>query len=144
MLLRDGDERGNESYNERSEGWEDRRGGGGSHQQSLLRPSYLGGGGGLNFVVKDLVNRIFLGGGSNDTSFTPGRPALMAPPGAMKVMGGAGITENLDRPNMPVSNTIVTLHKNLFKQTSLGSSAGARAVGGAVESTVEERRRSGG
>ena len=144
MLLRDNDERGNGSYNERSEGWEDRRGGGGSHQQSLLRPSYLGGGGGLNFVVKDLVNRIFLGGGSNDTSFTPGRPALMAPPGAMKVMGGAGITENLDRPNMPVSNTIVTLHKNLFKKTSLGSSAGARAVGGAVESTVEERRRSGG
>ena len=141
MLLRDGDERGNGSYNERSEGWEDRRGGGGSHQQSLLRPSYLGGGG-LNFVVKDLVNRIFLGGGSNDTSFTPGRPALMAPPGAMKVMGGAGITENLDRPNMPVSNTIVNL--NNFKQTSSGASAGARAVGGAVESTVKERRRSGG
>ena len=138
MLLRDGDERGNGSYNERSEGWEDRRGGGGS----LLRPSYLGGGG-LNFVVKDLVNRILLGGGSNDTSFTPGRPALMAPPGAMKVMGGAGITENLDRPNMPVSNTIVTLD-NYFKQTSSGSSAGARAVGGAVKSTVEERRRSGG
>ena len=143
MLLRDGDERGNGSYNERSEGWEDRRGGGGSHQQSLLRPSYLGGGGGLNFAVKDLVNMILLGGGSNDTSFTPGRPALMAPPGAMKVMGGAGITENLDRPNMPVSNTIVTLD-NYFKQTSSGSSAGARAVGGAVESTVKERRRSGG
>ena len=142
MLLRDGDERGNGSYNERSEGWEDRRGGGGSHQQSLLRPSYLGGGG-LNFVVKDLVNMILLGGGSNDTSFTPGRPALMAPPGAMKVMGGAGITENLDRPNMPVSNTIVTLN-NYFKQTSSGSSAGARTVGGAVKSTVEERRRSGG
>ena len=142
MLLRDGDERGNGSYNERSEGWEDRRGGGGSHQQSLLRPSYLGGGGGLNFVVKDLVNRIFLGGGSNDTSFTPGRPALMAPPGAMKVMGGAGITENLDRPNMPVNNIIVNLDN--FKQASSGSSAGARAVGGAVESTVKERRRSGG
>ena len=59
MLLRDGDERGNGSYNERSEGWEDRRGGGGSHQQSLLRPSYLGGGG-LNFVVKDLINDILL------------------------------------------------------------------------------------
>ena len=59
------------------------------------------------------------------------------------MMGGAGITENLDRPNMPVSNTIVTLN-NYFKQTSSGSSAGARAVGGAVESTVEERRRSGG
>ena len=141
MLLRDGDERGNGGYNERSEGWEDRRGGGGSHQQSLLRPSYLGGGG-LNFVVQDLVNRIFLGGGSNDTSFTPGRPALMAPPGAMKVMGGAGITENLDRPNMPVNNIIVNLDN--FKQASSGSSAGARAVGGAVESTVKERRRSGG
>ena len=86
---------------------------------------------------------LVLGGGSNDTSFTPGRPALMAPPGAMKVMGGAGITENLDRPNMPVSNTIVTFD-NYFKQTSSGSSAGARAVGGAVESTVKERRRSGG
>ena len=143
MLLRDGDERDHGGYNERSEGWEDRRGGGGSHQQSLLRPSYLGGGGGLNFVVKDLVNRIFLGGGSNDTSFTPGRPALMAPPGAMKVMGGAGITENLDRPNMPVNNTIVTLD-NYFKQTFSGASAGARAVGGAVKSTVKERRRSGG
>ena len=57
MLLRDGDERDHGAYNERSEGWEDRRGGGGSHQQSLLRPSYLGGGG-LNFVVKDLVKRI--------------------------------------------------------------------------------------
>ena len=142
MLLRDGDERGNGSYNERSEGWEDSRGGGGSHQQSLLRPSYLGGGGGLNFAVKDLVNMILLGGGSNDTSFTPGRPALMAPPGAMKVMGGAGITENLDRPNMPVNNIIVNLDN--FKQASSGSSAGARAVGGAVESTVKERRRSGG
>ena len=86
---------------------------------------------------------LVLGGGSNDTSFTPGRPALMAPPGAMKVMGGAGITENLDRPNMPVSNTIVT-SDNYFKQTSSGASAGARAVGGAVESTVKERRRSGG
>ena len=59
-------------------------------------------------------------------------------------MGGAGITENLDRPNMPVSNTIVNLHKNLLKKTSSGSSASARAVGGAVKSTVEERRRSGG
>ena len=44
---------------------------------------------------------------SNDnTSFSPGRPALMAPsPGAMKVMGGLGITENLDRPNMPATPT---------------------------------------
>ena len=87
LLPRDGQERdegGAGGYNERNEGWEDRRGGGGGHQQSLLRPNYLG---------------------SNDnTSFSPGRPALMGPsPGAMKVMGGAGITENLDRPNMPVN-----------------------------------------
>ena len=89
MMLRDGQERdqgGNGSYNDRNEGWEDRRGSSGGHQQSLLRPNYLG--------------------GSNDsTSFSPGRPALMASPGAMKVMGGAGITENLDRPNMPVGAT---------------------------------------
>ena len=89
-LPRDGQEReqgGNGGYNERNEGWEDRRGGSGGHQQSLLRPNYLG-------------------SGSNDnTSFSPGRPALMASPGAMKVMGGAGITENLDRPNMPVTTT---------------------------------------
>ena len=81
MLPRDErEEGGSGGYNERNEGWEDRRGG---HQQSLLRPNYLS--------------------SSNDnTSFSPGRPALMAP-GAMKVMGGAGITENLDRPNMPVT-----------------------------------------
>ena len=89
LMLRDGQERdqgGNGSYNDRNEGWEDRRGSSGGHQQSLLRPNYLG--------------------GSNDsTSFSPGRPALMASPGAMKVMGGAGITENLDRPNMPVGAT---------------------------------------
>ena len=86
-MLRDGQEReqgGNGGYNDRNEGWEDRRGGNGGHQQSLLRPNYLA-------------------SSNENTSFSPGRPALMAP-GAMKVMGGAGITENLDRPNMPVTN----------------------------------------
>ena len=104
-LPRDGQERdqgGNGGYNERNEGWEDRRGGGGGHQQSLLRPNYLG-------------------SGSNDiTSFSPGRPALMASPGAMKVMGGAGITENLDRPNMPV--TTANHHQSGFSSTKCAPS----------------------
>ena len=129
LLPRDGQEReqgGNGGYNDRNEGWEDRRGGSGGHQQSLLRPNYLG--------------------GSNDnTSFSPGRPALMAP-GAMKVMGGAGITENLDRPNMPVTTITlpsflsITHSQNLI---TLGSPASAGAVGGAIEPAFKEGRRSG-
>jgi len=116
---RDGQEReqgGNGSYNERNEGWEDKRGGGGGHQQSLLRPNYLG-------------------SGSNDnTSFSPGRPALMASPGAMKVMGGAGITENLDRPNMPVRQPV---QERLVERSSRPSKRG----GDREESSREERRK---
>ena len=49
----------------------------------------------------NLARRLQIG---MSNSFSPGRPALMAPsPGAMQVTGGAGITENLDRPNMPVT-----------------------------------------
>ena len=126
MLSRDErEEGGSGGYNERNDGWEDNRRGG--NQQSLLRPNYLA-------------------SSNENTSFSPGRPALMAP-GAMKVMGGAGITENLDRPNMPVTTfilsvTILYLYfgcKFAILITS-GSSASSGAFGGAVKSAFQERR----
>ena len=69
----------------------------------------------------------------------------MAPsPGAMQVTGGAGITENLDRPNMPLTQSSFILDPHSQNLTTSGSSAGPGAVGGAVKSAFEERRRSGG
>ena len=73
---------------DREQGYQDRRDEGSrpAHgSSSLLRPSYLSGG--------------------QDYPAQGQRQALLAP-ATMRVMGGAGITDNLDRPNMPVRHHV--------------------------------------
>jgi len=70
-----------------------------------------------------------------ETSYSPQRPAIAGPPGTMKVMGGAGITENLDRPNMPVRQPV---QERLVERSSRPSKRGGDRE---RESSREERRK---